>query len=376
MNILQATGSFLPTKGGCPYFVHYLSQHLEDAGDACRVVTTGRSTQTDAQTVPVDRARSHTLAGFPWSPTYPVVLRRAIADFDPDVVHTHYPLPLYPEVASVLATLNDIPLLLTCHGALEMNWHSTIGAFGSVYNRTLLRGSLAAADRVHVSNDAVLEEIGVLRDARAKVTTIPMGVDTAWFDPDAVDDESPFERTESPTILFVGVFRRYKGIQRLIDAFALVHEHRDCGLVLVGDGPRRSHVESRVASLDLDESVEILGHLDDAELRRAYASAELFVLPSPSIEESYGLVALEAMAMGTPTIVTRGSGIGHVLNESCAGIVVPPADPERMAVAILDVLADNQRYRTEIQAGREMVNKRFAWDLVVDEYRKLYSDMV
>lgn len=96
MKVLHATGPFLPTKGGGPYFVHYLTQHLAEKGDDCLIVTTGYGKTTDVETVPVKRARSQTVAGFPVSPTYPLVLRRALKTFNPDIIHTHYPLFFFP----------------------------------------------------------------------------------------------------------------------------------------------------------------------------------------------------------------------------------------------------------------------------------------
>lgn len=375
MKILHATGTFLPVKGGCPYFIHHLTRYLENRGDTCRVVTTGRGDRTAAQTVAVDRARSRTVAGLPISPDYPVVLQRAITEFSPDVIHTHYPLPFYPEVASVLAKLADIPVVMTCHGAFEMTLTSAIGIFGNVYNRTLLHASMRTADRIHVSNDEILSAFSLFDRYHSKVSTVPMGVDTVWYDPVAVSNDPPYPVEDGvSTILFVGTFRRYKELNDLIAAFATLDDV-DAHLVLVGDGPLRGNIESAVADHRVADRVTITGRLDDEALRRAYAGADVFVLPSPTMSESFGLVTLEAMAMEVPTVVTAGSGIGGVLADERAGTVVEPGDPRSLADAVRKLLTDDQYYRNQVTAGTELIKERFAWNSLIGEYRDLYREV-
>lgn len=372
MKILQVTGSFLPVKGGGPYFIHYLTQHLENAGDDCRIVTTGHGDQTDMETVAIDRARSIDTAGFPLSPTFPNLLRQTINDYDPDVIHVHYPLPFFPELTSLLASLKDIPLLLTSHGMFEMTWDSAIGVFGSIYNRTLLQLSLTAADTIHVSNNGILERIPLFDRYTRKVSTLPMGVDTNRFDPNSVTGTPPYPDDNTDTILFVGTFRRYKGLKYLITAFAEIADRLDCRLVLVGDGPIRDKVESHIESYSLGSAVTITGHIDDDTLLSAYAAANIFVLPSPTIAESFGLVTLEAMAMGLPVVVTSGSGIGYVLREHSPGTVVEPRDPHELAEAIENLLTNPKRYQHEVNEGHQLVETEFAWDKLIDEYRQLF----
>ncbi|MXR19470.1 glycosyltransferase family 4 protein [Halobacterium bonnevillei] len=375
MRVLHATGTFLPVKGGCPYFIHHLTRHLEQCGDTCRVVTTDQGGDVTADTVATDRSGSRKVAGFPVSPGYPLTLRRAIADFEPDIVHTHYPLPFFPETAALCAELADVPLVLTCHGAFEMNWTSLIGAFGSIYNRSLLHASLRAADRIHVSNDAIPGEFGLFDRYKSKLTTVPMGVDTAWYDPDAVDGDPPYPiDSGTMVVLFVGTFRRYKGLDTLIAAFDQI-EGIDSRLVLVGDGPLREDVKEAVTERGLGGRVTITGHLNDETLRRAYAGADAFVLPSPTMSESFGLVALEAMAMGLPTLVTSESGVGRVLAQETAGIVVEPNAPETLAREIESILTNKQRYQGQVKAGKTLVADRFAWKSIVECYRTLYREV-
>lgn len=371
MRVLHATGAFLPTKGGGPYFVHHLTSALKRDGHDCLVVAPDLGGVQDTETVPTTRPTGLKVGPLPFSPTFPVALARAVKRFDPDVIHTHYPLPFYPEATAVISNLYETPMTITCHGAFEMDLKTTVGVFGLVYNRSLLRVPLRAAKTIHVSNEHILDELTIYDRYRAKTRTIPMGVDTDWYDPSAVGGKPPFTAS-SPTVLFVGSFRRYKGLGYLVDAFATVLMHTDASLVLLGDGPRKDVLQDKVRELGISGSVEFVGHVDDEELRRAYASADVFVLPSPSIAESLGLVALEAMAMGVPTIVTGGSGVGRLLKEEEAGTVVKPASTEALVDALVALLNDTDKRRIAGCTARSLITERYDWSALVKEYESLY----
>lgn len=375
MRILHVIGSFLPVKGGGPYYVHHLSRHLERLGHECLVVTTDvTGTEPTIETVETRRATAKTVAGLPVAPSFPLELRRAIRSFDPDVVHGNYPLPLYPDVAALAARRYDVPYVLTAHGALEMDLGSFIGAFGAIYNRTQLQGTLGLSDRIHVSNGAMLDHIDVLGRHRKKTTVVPIGVDTEWFDPQVVSGEPPYTaRDDESVVLFVGAFRRYKGLSYLVDAFAQLEEEQT-RLVLVGDGSERDRVEQLVVRHDIEGSVELVGHVKDATLRRAYAHADVFVLPSPDISESYGMVVLEALSMGVPVVVTEGSGIGTVLRSRSYGRVVEPRSATALAEGIRRTLADRNR-RTS-QEYNVQIAADFGWVGTAEEYVSLYRSVL
>lgn len=377
MRILHVSGTFLPVKGGGPYYVHYLSKFLERHGHTCRVATTVADGPPDRETVPTDRSPAVSIAGAPIAPTFPVSLWRTIQSFSPDVIHANYPLPFYPDMAAVLGSLTGVPIVFTCHGAFEMSLDSVVGAVGTVYNNTLLRGTLRLADRVHVSNRGILEAFDFYRQHEAKTNVIPIGVNTEWFDPTTVDGPAPY-RTDSTekTVLYVGSFRRYKGLPNLMEAFAQVNEKADVQLVMVGDGPERQRLVYIAEDHNLTDSVQFVGQVNDHALRRAYAHADVFVLPSPTIRESLGMVAMEAMAMEVPTVVTAGSGIGNVLAGEDAAEVVKPDCPDAIADALTDLLDDEAEAKAVSATGRELIESRFAWKSVVEEYEEMYNTVV
>lgn len=377
MRILHVIGTFLPVKGGGPYYVHNLSTHLESKGHQCQVVTTTVGGQADTETVPVTRSTAFELGLAPIAPNFVFALERAIREFDPDIVHSNYPLPLYPDVAAVISTFHSIPHVITCHGAFEMSWGNLVGAIGQVYNRTLLRGTLRLADRILVSNRNIVEEIPLYQRYDDKLDVVPIGVDTEWFDPKATDGDPPFETDDNTkTVLYAGAFRRYKGLDDLVRAFAQLVDDHDVRLVLVGDGAEKANIEGLVTELGITDSVVFPGFVSDEELRRAYAAADLFVLPSPTITESFGMVVMEAMAMGVPTVVTSGSGVGRVLDGEDAGVVVDPESPDQIADSIARLVSDDEWYQRQVDAGRTLVTERFAWTKIVDENIEVYQQLL
>jgi glycosyltransferase involved in cell wall biosynthesis len=177
-------------------------------------------------------------------------------------------------------------------------------------------------------------------------------------------------------LLFVGVFRRYKGLDTLIRSFDRLQEELEVKLALVGEGPEEGAVRDAVSRRGLTDDVELLGHVSKGELLAAYAEADAFVLPSPNIRESFGVVVSEALAMGTPVVATAKSGSGHFLSEHDIGTIVEPDDPESLADGIRWLLTDRNRYQSEASAAREFAVTTLSWERLVDEYIDLYESVL
>jgi len=304
-----------------------------------------------------------------------MALTRIIRKEQPDLIHGNYPLPFFPEIAAIIAKRYDIPFILTGHGAFEMDFRSAIGVFGAIYNRTALRVPLSIATQIHVSNTGIRDELSLYRKWRSKIDVIPMGVDLDWYDPSLCDSPPPFSIDDvHPVVLYAGSFRRYKELHLLIDAFDYLS--LDARLVLIGDGPEYDALSKKVTQRGLGDQITFPGHVSDRTLRSAYKHADLFVLPSSSLEESLGLVALEAMAMGLPTIVTEASGVGRMMKEDEAGAVVPPNDAVALSEAIKHLLADEKEYKRQQRLGAAIIRDRFAWNQLVDSYINLYQNVL
>jgi glycosyltransferase involved in cell wall biosynthesis len=145
-----------------------------------------------------------------------------------------------------------------------------------------------------------------------------------------------------------------KRIGDLLEAAALLR-HRISGVRvrIVGKGPQWEDVVGLHATLGLGETVTLLGDVSRERLAEEYVSADLFCLPS--VQESLGIVFLEAMAAGLPVVGCRAAAIPEVVQDGVTGVLAPPRDPAGLAAALEAMLADPERARAMGEAGRRAV---------------------
>jgi glycosyltransferase involved in cell wall biosynthesis len=158
----------------------------------------------------------------------------------------------------------------------------------------------------------------------------------------------------------VAVFDRVKGHQYLFEAVKCLAERgeRDFSCLVIGDGREKERIHELVAQLGLDELVDLRGYVSDL----IGAFRELDILVIPSLQESFGMVAVEAMAMGIPVVASRVGGLPEVIQDGVTGVLVPPANPRKLADAIGNLM-DNPEVRFQMgQSGRARVREHFDID--------------
>jgi rhamnosyl/mannosyltransferase len=128
--------------------------------------------------------------------------------------------------------------------------------------------------------------------------------------------------------------------------------------------------------LDIGNAVRFLGTLPQPRLREAYSACDLFVLPSRTRSEAFGIVLLEAMARSKPVVATQVGGIPYVVREGETGILVPPFDPIPLAEAICQLLGDPELRHRMGQAGREHVLTNFTREPVTRQLLAIYERLL
>lgn len=178
------------------------------------------------------------------------------------------------------------------------------------------------------------------------------GVDTANFFPDALP---PLTVLPDKYILFIGSLQPGKNLQVLLEAWRQTRsEYPDLWIVLGGE---RGHVFDKV-KLTTDGRVYCLGYVPERDLPGLYAKARLFVLPS--LEEGFGLPALEAMACGTPVIVSDGGALPEVVGD--AALIFDKHDPVSLSAAIRSCLQNPDLSASLVARGFERI-KKFSWQI-------------
>lgn len=289
--------------------------------------------------------------------------RRVARARRPDVVHVHWAVPHGLQgLAAAGAAGPGCALVTTFYGA-EIRWSERSFPPGKAFLRWYCRRSRLVA--ISESTRAMLAPYAGGRP----VAVIPYGVPL----PDA--GEGAREPADPPVLLFVGRLVARKGVDRLLDALALLRD-RPWRLEVVGFGPERESLQRRASDLGLADRVAFLGAVPDADLVAAYRRARLFVLPATLDEradtEGLGVVLLEAMAHGVPVLATRRGGIVDIVVDGETGWLVED-EIAALAEGLAEALADPARGRALGEAGRERVRAAFGWDSILDRLESVYA---
>jgi D-inositol-3-phosphate glycosyltransferase len=246
---------------------------------------------------------------------------------------------------------------------------------------------LRRADRVVVATVAELTQLRFLYKANGNMVVIPPGVDVSHFYPIPSDEAKMFIglKPEDRMVLFVGRIERLKGVDTLIQAMSclqLKESHRPVHLAIIGGDPAASPEEMTVEmarlqklcdDLAVGQTVVFLGKRDQDKLPYYYSAAQLVVMPSHY--ESFGMVALEAMACGTPVIASEVGGLAYLVRDGETGFTIPDQEPEELCEKISWLLNDPQLQATMSQRAVEYAQD-YAWEKIAKQIVEVYEGLV
>lgn len=280
-----------------------------------------------------------------------------------EIVHVHLPNPW--AALLVLAVPTRAPVVASVH-AVSTRYGLLQRPHAALTHRILRR-----ADSIIVSAQANAELFG-LGAYRDKVTVVPYGIDPARIRPpdqpgSQADNEVP---ADTRRVLFVGRLVYYKGLDTLLSAAPNI----DAELIVLGDGPLYPQLHAQVTQRALIGKVRFVRDADDTALASYLAGCSVFVLPSSTTSESFGLSVLEAMAAGKPVVVTElGTGLDELVHDAGAGRIVPPRDPAALAQAINELLADPAERARLGAAGRRVFERGYTNDQMADRILAIYT---
>jgi len=233
-------------------------------------------------------------------------------------------------------------------------WHVRVAEPDPRLDRLLAR----LAKAIVVNSGATAARIRRLPGAAAKLTIVPNGVDPARFAPGPADARLGESLGLDPAVPVVGYFGRLergKGVDVLVDAATRLHGKLPAtAFLFVGEGPLRETLIARAAAAGLP--ARFAGQRDDvAALLRLCA-----VVVLPSRQEAFGRILIEAMAAGVPVVASAVGGIPEVCVDGVTGLLVPPEDPDALAVAIALTLTDQAATAARVTAATADVHARFA----------------
>lgn len=283
-------------------------------------------------------------------------VKKWLADGDFDVLHLHEPNA--PSLSMLALMIAEGPIVATFHTSTTKSL--TLSVFQGILRpwHEKIVGRIAVSD---LARRWQMEALG------SDAVEIPNGVDVSAIA--AAPLLAGYPRPER-TVLFLGRYDEpRKGMAVLLDALpALVERFANIEILIVGRGDED---ELRENAGDLAAHLRFLGQVDDAQKASALRSADVYCAPNTG-GESFGIVLVEAMAAGTPVVASDLDAFRRVLQDGDAGRLVPVENPDALAAALIDVLADD-RLRTRYVAAATAAVQRYDWSVVADEIMRVYE---
>jgi len=227
------------------------------------------------------------------------------------------------------------------------------------------------ADLVTTISKGIARELASLYGlSEHKVQVIPNPVDVARVRTmGSAKQEHPWFHSGLPVLMAVGRLHAQKGFTYLIRAFAIVRNRLPCKLIILGEGPQRRNLEHLIAEFGLSDDVALPGF--QANPYNYMRNSTVFILSS--LYEGFGNVLVEALALGVPVISTRCPvGPDEIISDGITGLLVPPADEDFLAQAILRVLKDDE-LRRRLAANGPGRAADFAVERIVSQYESVFE---
>jgi len=363
MKILQLGKFYDPVVGGMETVLKELCESVQNQVQLqVLVANTQFRTERENHGFQLTRVASlGTLFSCSMAPSFPLHVRQ----MDADVVQVHLPNPL-AEVSALLAC-RDIPIIAHFHSDV-VRQRSLLKIYQPVLEKFYRRvHSIVVPTPRHIDVSPFVSRY------RDKCRVVPFGIPLRHFDlDDAGRARADSLRDGAPTVLCVGRLVSYKGLEFLIQAMTDLRAR----LRIIGTGPLEHSLMELTRKRGLSDKIEFLGQLPFDELLAHYHACDVFVLPSVTNAEMFGVVQLEAMACRKPVIATSlKTGVSWVSQHNVTGYLVPPASVSDL-VSSIDYLLRNPRLREEMgMAGRQRVERHFTSEKMAAAMLEVYRDV-
>lgn len=305
--------------------------------------------------------------------------KRVIAESldNTDVVHLHGMWePLTTSIANQ-ATAREIPYVCSIHGMLD-SWSMRQRFFRKrVYYSLVERKRLAGAAAIHFTAEQEKKKAAKWIPANVRTLVLPLIVDLAPYLQLPARDSAhalfPQLPSDKPWVLFLSRIHEKKGLDLLISAFAKLR-HPDAQLVVAGSGEDSYVAEMKqlAGRLCLSDRVHFVGLVKGENKTSLYRRADVLVLPSS--QENFGLVVVEALACGTPVLITAGIDIYEEILQTRAGALIT-RDPANIAAQIDDYLENPESTRSRGEAGREWAISTLSPTSIAERWLEVYRSI-
>ncbi len=391
--------------GGMNVYVREITRQLGEMGIHVDVFT--RSQNEHVPHVLHDLGFGNRIVHMPAGPEYPLP-KKELAAYLPqfvegirefsqskgiayDLIHSHYWMS---GIAAIeLKKRWGVPIIHMFHtlGLMKNRVAQSANEIEGEYRIDGEKQVLAAADKIIAATQAEYAQLLWLYQAdENKITVIPPGVDVCRFYPIPADEAKEYIGVApcGRMLLFVGRIEPLKGLDVLVEAIRLMHqtdvlrEHPFC-LAIIGGGPydnseadeslEMSRIKDLTDKAGLHDFVTFLGRKSQDSLPYYYSAAEAVVVPSQY--ESFGMVALEAMACGTPVVASQVGGLAYLVQDGVTGYTVPVDEPAELARKLISIIVD-EKLRTQLGGQAVRVAQDYAWEKIAARLLAVYEALL
>ena len=371
MRILHISKYYYPYIGGVENTCKYLADNFSTNNDVAVVCF---NEQKEDRIDIVDGVKIYrvgsklTIARQALSLSYSPILRRAIREFKPDIIHFHWANP-YP--AFVLLTMIPKKVKLVIH------WHMDIIKQKKIYRliKPIETALLKRADRILVTSPVYGDCSLPLQPFKNKLDVVQSAIDERLFIKQNGDDnriaEIKKQYNNKPIVFFVGRHIQYKGLPYLLDAEKNVK--CDCVFVIAGKGPLTEELEASCHS----SRVHFIGKVSDDDLRCYLYTSTVLAFPSITKNEAFGLSLAQGMYCKLPavTFTIEGSGVNWVSLNDKTCLEVPNKNTKAYAEAIDKLVNDKKLHDKLAEAGYERVKNLFVLPKEIEACQKAYNKL-
>ncbi len=286
-------------------------------------------------------------------------LKKTIAKFNPDIVHSHY-----------ASSYGLIGALSKFHPFLISAWGSDIFDFPrqNLFNKFILKFNLKRADKILSTSQVMKKEIALYSNKPVEV--IPFGIDTMLFKP------VQSEEKEEVVIGTIKSLEEIYGIRYLIEAFKILKDkfpNNKLKLLLVGGGTKEKEYKQLAMQLGLTDDVTFTGLIPYSEVANYHRLIDIYV--AVSLSESFGVAVLEASACEKPVVVSNVGGLPEVVRDGETGFIIEPSNAKATASAIETLLLDKNLRKTFGANGRKMVLELYDWEMNISKMISTYTNL-
>lgn len=381
MKVVVVAPYFYPRVGGVEVYTLNIARQLAEIGWEVVIITTG--VRRSGSPEYLDGMRIYrlktalTVSNTPIGLCWRRQLKRIFRAEQPDLINAHTPVPYLADIAQRSA--GSIPVVLTYHNDLDKD-----SLLAKIVVRlahfAIIRRTLSGSARIIATSEFYVRDSKYLEPHRAKIRIVSPGVDVRRFHPGVQVGTELAERfADTRVILFVGSVNKalqHKGLDVLINAFARINaETANTRLVVVGTGDGTGIYKSLAFSARIAEKVVFTGYVSDDELAQYYRLATVLALPSTNRSEGFGMVYIEAGAVGIPVVGCKVGGVPYAVTDNETGLLAEPNSVESLHGALRRILDDHSLAQRLGAAGAERAAAQFGWRLLGERTDRIFREM-